>query len=410
MCFYADIFANAVLSNTSRTGVYFVSLKLLEQFGADDQFRVELLFTENITQDVLHKINNNVLLNKYPFVFSNRILNFNGGVKIKNPKLDLSKYDLCFSTYGGEMSSTLFNTNQFGVLHDTIPLLMSKGISYDLNDRNNFYTLHKKNLNKNTTYFCVSESCRSDFIHYFPDNLDPNKMHVVHLAPTLTNIQLNKKDNVKNIINKYCLDINSLKKYILSLCTVETRKNIIFTLRSFVKFIKTYHIEDLHFLVAGCESGNRDEADRLENEIKSISNDTHGKVIRMGYIDDNDLSTLFRNSLAFTYISNYEGFGIPPLDAMVCGTPVIASATSSLPEVLDNAAIMIQPDDEEMCIKSFYDLYFYNEYRNKIVEYGKKYVQKYSWQKTASKIKIKMIERFHSNERNYMVDNILNFV
>jgi len=66
-----------------------------------------------------------------------------------------------------------------------------------------------------------------------------------------------------------------------------------------------------------------------------------------GYVPDEELSALYSGALAFIYMSLYEGFGLPPLEAMQCGVPVIASNTSSLPEVVGDAGIMLDPQDVE---------------------------------------------------------------
>ena len=70
-----------------------------------------------------------------------------------------------------------------------------------------------------------------------------------------------------------------------------------------------------------------------------------GRVVRTGYVGDADLAALYRGARCFVYPSLYEGFGLPPLEAMQCGTPVITANTSSLPEVVGDAGLMVDPLD-----------------------------------------------------------------
>ena len=112
----------------------------------------------------------------------------------------------------------------------------------------------------------------------------------------------------------------------------------------------------------------------------------------MGYVDDEDVNTLYSNSLFFTYISLYEGFGMPPLEAMSCGTPVLTSNTSSLPEVVGDAAIMIEPTDKKACIDAMKNLYFNENLRNELSKKGLEQAKKFSWEKS-TKIIIDSIKK-----------------
>jgi glycosyltransferase involved in cell wall biosynthesis len=115
-------------------------------------------------------------------------------------------------------------------------------------------------------------------------------------------------------------------------------------------------------------------------------NGGEGKIIRLGYIDDEDVNTLYSHSIFFTYLSKYEGFGMPPLEAMQAGTPVITSNNSSMPEVVGDAAIMIDCDSEEQCIKAFEDLYFNEGLRQRYIQKGIERGKIFTWEKTADKM------------------------
>ena len=103
-----------------------------------------------------------------------------------------------------------------------------------------------------------------------------------------------------------------------------------------MQFVEKHQINDLVFVLGG---GHYNEfIDKLNAMLGKIP---EGLVIKAGYIDDEDLAPLYSGAEWFVYTSQYEGFGLPPLEAMQCGCPVITSNNSSLPEVVGDAGIMI---------------------------------------------------------------------
>jgi glycosyltransferase involved in cell wall biosynthesis len=118
----------------------------------------------------------------------------------------------------------------------------------------------------------------------------------------------------------------------------------------------------------------------FKKEISEFAN-YQDKIIRLGYVDDDDVNILYSNSLFFTFLSQYEGFGTPPLEAMQAGTPVVCSNSSSLPEVVGDAAITISYNDEAACIKAFEDLYFNEELRKMYINKGIERAKLFTWEK-----------------------------
>ena len=114
-------------------------------------------------------------------------------------------------------------------------------------------------------------------------------------------------------------------------------------------------------------------------------------IITLGFIDDEDVNILYSNSLFFTFISLYEGFGMPPLEAMEAGVPVICANNSSLPEVVGDAAIMVNAENEKEIIEAFSKFYFNEELRNEYVEKGLARAKLFSWDKTVKIMTDKMI-------------------
>ena len=110
------------------------------------------------------------------------------------------------------------------------------------------------------------------------------------------------------------------------------------------------------------------------------------KIIRTGYIDDEDVAPLYSGAQWFVYTSQYEGFGLPPLEAMSCGCPVIVSNSTSLPEVVGDAAIQIDYDSDEQHIKAFETYYFNPEIKNENIKKGLLRAKQFSWNKSRNNL------------------------
>lgn len=119
------------------------------------------------------------------------------------------------------------------------------------------------------------------------------------------------------------------------------------------------------------------------------------KLIRLGFVTDAQLRSLYENALAFVFPSLYEGFGLPPLEAMACGCPVTASNTTSLPEVCGDAAIYFDPTSEEQIISSIRQLTNSHILRNELRKKGLERAQQFTWNKAARELlKIFIAELF----------------
>ncbi len=261
------------------------------------------------------------------------------------------------------------------ILHDTIPYIFPQFFA-DLDHNWVFQVVNS--LDKDVYCFPNSNNTKKDFLHYCADKVDENKMFVIPLSTSIPFKQINDINKLNEILDKYKVPKNKRGKYIFSLCTLEPRKGLIHTMKCFIKFIEKNNIDDLYFYLGG---GHWDTfIAEIEKEITNI-NKYKDKIVKLGYIDDEDLNILYSHSLWFTYLSLYEGFGMPPLEAMSSGVPVITSNTSSLPEVVGDAAIMIDPQNEEACIKAFEDLYYNEDLRKELIQKGLKQKNKFSWEK-----------------------------
>ena len=104
----------------------------------------------------------------------------------------------------------------------------------------------------------------------------------------------------------------------------------------------------------------------------------------MGYVDDADLPVLYSAATVFVYPSLYEGFGLPPLEAMACGTPVISSNAASLPEVVSDAALTIDPTDIDALAQALVEVLSSPERQEDLRQRGLRRVAQFSWDRCAT--------------------------
>jgi len=271
---------------------------------------------------------------------------------------------------------------KFYILYDIIPALFPERFN------GHWFFQIPNSIDRNTYSFCISQSCKDDFLKYYSDKFDQNKMFVTYIATNQNYIPNYDKQKLIEILKKYNIEYNINNKYLFSLCSLEPRKNLLFTITCFLKFIKKHNIHDLYFYLGGefWESFRPVMEKTLEE-----AGEFKYKIKLLGYVDDSDINLLYSNSLFFTCLSQYEGFGMPPLEAMQAGTPVIASNNSSIPEVVGDAAISLTYNDEEAVIKAFENFYFNESLRKEYIAKGLERAKMFSWEKCVGKM-IEIIE------------------
>ncbi|WP_459201916.1 glycosyltransferase family 4 protein [Methanococcus sp. CF] len=227
----------------------------------------------------------------------------------------------------------------------------------------------------------VSENTKNDLINHF--KIPPNKIKVIYNAADKTFAKLNEIE-ISDIKKKYAINYS----FILYVGGLAAHKNII-------RLIEAYNILKklgvTHKLVlAGVKRYKYKEIFETIEKL-NLQND----VIFTGYVPDEDLPGLYNAADLFVYPSLYEGFGIPPLEAMQCGTPVITSNTSSLPEVVGDAGIMVNPYDVDELANKMYEV-LTNEYlRKEMSKKGLERAKLFSWKKCAEE-HIKVYEEVYN--------------
>jgi glycosyltransferase involved in cell wall biosynthesis len=235
----------------------------------------------------------------------------------------------------------------FLTIYDLIPVLYPQFLLSE-----QIPLLYKKTLasiSQKDWVICISHSTKNDLCNYL--NIDASRVFVTHLAaePSIF-YPCHDAETIAATRSKYGIREAG---YILSLGTLEPRKNIDHVIRCFAKLIQEQNIKDLYLVLVGTPGW---KYDKIMEEVskKSWLKD---RIIFTGYVPESDLAALYSGALTFVYPSFYEGFGLPPLEAMQCGVPVITSNTSSLPEVVGNAGIMLDPKDADGLCQSMLEIY-----------------------------------------------------
>lgn len=318
-------------------------------------------------------------------------LSENFGIKLQKTRVlsddaDFSAIDVFFSP-AFKIPDKIKQNPQIScyiILHDVIPLLFPKYFNA-LNEQSWFKQLFDT-LNNEDYYFTNSDYTKADFLKYCPQ-LDADKMTTIPLSTNQIYKPNKNQDKLAEVKNKY--NIPADKKYLFSLCSLEPRKNLIRAVKSFIEFIKKNKVDDLVYVLGG--SAWQGFIEKFEQEVPDYKQYAD-KIIRAGYVADEDLEVLYSNAEWFVYTSQYEGFGMPPLEAMACGCPVITSNNSSLPEVVGNAGIMIDYDSDEQHVKAYEKYYFDEKYRQKMAQKGFERSKLFSWNAAADIIVKKMQE------------------
>jgi glycosyltransferase involved in cell wall biosynthesis len=184
----------------------------------------------------------------------------------------------------------------------------------------------------------VSEASKRDILHFF--DVPPEKIVVVYNAIDDHFWLTPPEEDVARVRERYQLD----HEFVLYVGNIKPHKNLVRLIEAFAEFRKT-GFEAVKLLIIG------DEISKLPALRRAVHRHKLHKHVRfLGYLPDRTLAILYRLAAVFVFPSLYEGFGLPPLEAMASGTPVVTSNVSSLPEVAGDAAILVDPYDVDSIV------------------------------------------------------------
>jgi len=200
-----------------------------------------------------------------------------------------------------------------------------------------------------------------------------DKIRVILLGVDDSFHPIDDGDLIHSIREKYRLE----NDYILHVGTLQPRKNLVRLIEAFHQIQQNGSI-DCQLVLAGGKGWMYDE---IFQKVSVLG--LESKVVFTDYISEEDLLVLMNGAAVFTLVSLYEGFGLPPLEAMACGTPVIVSNISSLPEVVGDAGILVNPYDVDEIARAIHEVLVNERLREEMRVKGLERAKQFSWEKTA---------------------------
>jgi glycosyltransferase involved in cell wall biosynthesis len=261
----------------------------------------------------------------------------------------------------------------FITAYDLIPILYPKYVGGIVRLR---LQRALKDLRPSDWVLCISHSTRNDLLNYRKD-LNPDRAIVTYLAASPQFRNVADPAELARVRSRYAIPPGS---YLLSLCNLAPHKNLSNVIRGFAIMAKQEKAQDLSLVLAGIRGWQYDEIFKAIGEAKGLED----RIIVTGYVEENDLAALFSGATAFVYMSRYEGFGLPCLEAMSCGIPVIASNASSIPEVVSDAGILLEPNDTDSLAQAMLDVWRDGELRGALSQKALAQASRFSWERCAS--------------------------
>ena len=332
----------------------------IDHYFFDRQRYALLEVNDNI---ILKKISRNVFFDNFiteSLKMSNIFLDFRLGRFI--PKdydiYHITNQENSLLTYYPNISTSIIT------VHDIFYYTSPKNFLYKQLIKSLYYGVTNANH-----VICVSHATKKDLIDHF--NIPPDKIDVIY--PGLDPIFEEKIKNESIIFKKYGLDPSY--RYILHVGRDEKRKNIETLIKAFYKFKKEFRIKNIKLIkINGLSDNNKKLLHdlQLENEIYVID-----------HVSDEDLVRFYKISDAFLFPSTMEGFGLPLIESMACGTPVISSNTSAIPEVVEDAAILVDPKDINAFSNELYNLLSDEDTKEELIRNGLQQASKFRWKRAA---------------------------
>ena len=230
-----------------------------------------------------------------------------------------------------------------------------------------------KALEQSSHIIAISEFSKNELVSYF--GINPDRISVIYCGVNESFYPLDKEE-VITTLNNFSLQY---KKYILSLGTIEPRKNLETIIQAYTKLPQS--IQNCYKMVIVGAYGWKQS-----NILKKYSNlIDSGNLVILGYMDQKFLPSIISGAALVAYPSRYEGFGLPVLESMACGTPVISSNCSSMPEILNNPDILLNPDDTSAWTETMKNILNDRDYSEYLSKQGVIRAKDFSWNSCAEK-------------------------
>ena len=261
-------------------------------------------------------------------------------------------------------------------IHDVIPLLYPSHYPTGVRGRLNLFR-QTMNLSKAGAIITDSEASKKDIVRFL--KVEQEKIYPIHLAPNPNILKIKSKIELESIRQR----LNLPKEFVLYVGDVNYNKNL-------VNLVKACKTRNLALVMVGKKlkelrseefkiSDNAEEA-HLRELVREMKDEG---VYTPGFVSDKELVAIYNLAMVYCQPSLYEGFGLPVLDAFVCGCPVVANKPQALVEIAEDGAMFTNALSPQKLSESLGVFFDNKSERSKYGELGQRIVEKYSWKKTA---------------------------
>jgi len=286
----------------------------------------------------------------------------------------LQEFDIFHSTYFSIPESINKHIACFLMVYDLIPVLYPQFFGLEKENSVVYHAL-KAIAPKRDYITCISHSTKNDVCNFI--DIDPDRVFVTPLAASPEKFYVcSDKAVINQTLEKYAI---RNEPYFLSVCTLEPRKNISHLIQSFGELIRQEKLDNVNLVLVGAKGWSYQKIFEELARQPLLQN----RIFLTGRVEDSDLAAIYSGALAFVYPSLYEGFGLPPLEAMQCGVPVITSNSSSLPEVVGDAGIMVDADSVNDLCQSMLKVYADGALRDEMHKKSIAQARQFSWSSCA---------------------------
>ena len=266
------------------------------------------------------------------------------------------------------------STPVVATIHDVIPLRLPL---YHASAKAKVYSsVVARAAHKATLVITISQHAKQDIIDVL--KLPPERIRVIYQAASEDFQPVEDAQKLADARARYGLT----GRYIFYLGGLDARKNVLQLVRAFARLYKRLGDPELQLLI----SGNPDkQSGPLFPDPRPVATELgiDGQIIYR-FVEEKDKPVIYSGASLFAFPSLYEGFGLPPLEAMSCGTAVVCSNRTSLPEVVGDAALSIDPDDLPAIVDAMYNVLTRDELSADLKARGRARAKVFSWRKTAS--------------------------
>ena len=287
-------------------------------------------------------------------------------------KSDIIHYP-AFTLFQPQKNITFKNKIIFTV-HDLIPLKFPKRFPLGFKAKLAWF-IQKNNLKKASTIITDSKASKIDIIRF--TKLKPDKIKVIYLAADKIFKPIKNKTWLANIKSRYQLP----NKFILYVGDLNYNKNTPLLTQTCLKLNYPLVVVGKQAVSEDFHKNHPETQDLVQ--FQTLAKNNPKKIIRLGFVPTKDLVGLYNLATCYAQPSLAEGFGLPILEAMACGCPVITSRTSSLREIAGQATLLVNPASSVQLIKALKLMWQKPAIRQKLSKLGLERNKQFSWQKTA---------------------------